>query len=548
MTTDSAPRHLPRHRRSTAQTTASVRRPPIALALVISATLGACAVGPNYERPEVPLPDQWSAVVSGDMASAARAARWWEHFDDPLLTALVQEAAAQNLSLQGIGLRIIAARATLRINAGNRFPQLQQLEGEALRTGISDNGANVLPGIDDAYWEAAIGAELSWEFDFWGKFRRNIEASQADLYEVVASYDAALVELISETARTYLLVRTLQQLLEVTRTNVALQQRSLEISEVLARNERTTDLDVEQARTLLESTRSDIPQLEASLIQARNALSFLLGQAPGALAKRLGTGPIPAPPESIALGLPADLLRQRPDVLEAELAAAAQAARVGVAVADRFPAFSLLGFVGLRAGDTSGTSVGDLLEGDSIESAAGPTFSVPVFNYGRLKNAVLVEDALLQGALVSYRETVLNAAREVEDAIVGYLKQGESLLALTRSANAAERAVELALLQYREGIATYQRVIDTQRELNTQQQLAVQSRGDVVDELVLLYKALGGGWEIRQGQAVVDEQYLQQMRARVSWGDRLDDTSMPATAVTPPAPASEQPAFGPLDR
>ncbi|MEO0974596.1 MAG: TolC family protein, partial [Pseudomonadota bacterium] len=235
-------------------------------ATVLTAALSACAVGPDYERPPVQLPEQWSAVVNGDMTSTSRLARWWDDFNDPLLTELIEEVASQNLSLQAIGLRIIASRATLRISAGNRFPQLRQLEGEALRTGISDNSANVLPGIDDAYWEAALGAELSWEFDFWGKFRRNIEASQASLYEVIASYDAALVELVAETARTYLLVRTLQELLLVTQANVALQQRSLEISQVLARNERTTDLDVEQARTLLESTRSDIPQLEASLI------------------------------------------------------------------------------------------------------------------------------------------------------------------------------------------------------------------------------------------------------------------------------------------
>lgn len=517
-------------------------------AISLLVMLGGCAVGPDYERPQVDLPTEWTVVGDDDIAPTPRLTRWWERFDDPLLTELIEEAASQNLSLQVAGLRILAARAALNVAAGNRFPQRQAVRGDVLRTSVSENTANLPPGLDDGYWEGTFGAEIAWELDFWGKFRRNVEGAQAGLASTVAAYDAALVTLLADTARAYFTVRTLQSLLRVTRANVALQERSLEISEVLARNERTTELDVAQARTLLESTRADIPQLEARLIQARNALSFLLGQPPGELETRLGTGPIPTPPAQIEVGLPADLLRQRPDVLQAEFEAAAQSARVGVAVANRYPAFSLVGFVGLRAADAGAGSIGSLADADSVQALAGPGFTVPLLNYGRLKNAVLQEDARLQQALVSYQNTVLNAAREVEDAIAGFASEREALAALTRSATAAERAVDLALLQYREGVATYQRVLDTQRTLNLQQRLAVSSEGDVVDRLVLLYRALGGGWQIRQGQPVVDQRYLDLMRARVGWGQRLDSDAVatPAGAPSLPAPASTQPVLGPV--
>lgn len=521
----------------------------LTLSLGAMSLLGGCTVGSDYQRPDLDLPAAWSEAGTDGIAASPRLARWWEPFGDPILTALIEDAARQNLTLQAAGLRILAARAALGIAAGNRLPQRQNANGNIRRTRVSESTANVPPGLDGSYWDATNGAEIAWEIDFWGKFRRNLEASRAGLAGTLASYDAALVTLASETARAYFAVRTVQALLDVTRSNIAVQERSLEISEVLARNQRTTELDVAQARTLLESTRADLPQLEARLIRARNALSLLLGRPPGDLEARLGHGPIPSPPAEITLGLPADLVRQRPDVLEAELDAVVQSARVGIATANRYPAFSLVGVIGLRSADANGAALGDIAETSSIESIAGPGFTVPILNYGRLRNAVLQEDARLQQALVRYQNTVLNAAREVEDAIAGFVNEREALAALRRSAAAAERAVDLALVQYREGIASYQRVLDTQRTLNLQQRLAAASQGEVVDQLVLLYKALGGGWEIRRGEPVVDQRYLDAMRARAGWGRRLEAARVatPPAAPEVPAPASRQPLLGPVE-
>lgn len=510
------------------------------------AAMSACAVGPNYQRPEVDISEQWTETGAAELVAELPGApiSWWEVFEDPLLNELVNEAYQQNLDVEVAGLRIIEARAALGIALGNRFPQEQTLRGGVTRTGVSENSANFIPLFADSrYWTADIGFDVRWELDFWGRFRRGVEAAQADLAGSLARYDSVVVTVTAETARAYLVIRTLQQLLRVTRENVELQRRSYEIADVLARNERVTELDVEQARTLLESTAAQVPVILARLTQAKNALSFLLGQPPGELNSRLGDGAIPDPPAQIAVGIPAELLRRRPDVLAAELRAAAQSARVGIAESERYPRFGLTGSLGLRAADTGNSDLSDIFSSDSIEFMAGPVFSWPILNYGRIKNSIRVQDARLQQSLVDYQNSVLNAAREVEDAIADHLRRREALEFYGNSAAAARRSVDLALLQYRESIADYQRVLDTQRALNAQQQQFVQTKGEVVTSLVVLYKALGGGWEIRAGKPIVDANNARQMMDRTNWGNLLEAADQPA-AVTVPAPAKEQPLFG----
>ena len=516
----------------------------VAAGLVISG----CAVGPDYQRPDVDVTEQWSAADATELMESlpGAPASWWQVFGDPLLDELVNEAYRENLDVEVAGLRIMEARAALGIALGNRFPQQQAIRGGAVRTGVSENTPNVLPFADTRYWNADLGFDVGWELDFWGRFRRGAEAAQADLAASLAGYDASLVTVTAETARAYLVVRSLQQRLRVANENVDLQRRSYEIADVLARNERVTELDVQQAITLLESTAAQVPLISARLTQAKNALSFLLGQPPGQLDSRLGEGPIPDPPAQIAVGVPAELLRRRPDVLAAELRAAGQSARVGIAESERYPRFGLTGSLGLRSGDTGSTDLSDIFSSDSIEFVAGPVFSWPILNYGRIKNSIRVQDARLQQSLVAYQNSVLNAAREVEDAIAEHLRQRQALENYRRSANAAQRSVDLALLQYRESIADYQRVLDTQRSLNTQQQLFVQTKGAVATSLVVLYKALGGGWEIRSGNPVVDQDNVDQMMQRTNWGDLLEAAEIP-DAVNLPAPASEQPLFGQPD-
>ncbi len=491
---------------------------------------GGCAVGPDYERPDVDLNEGWSEAAASEYLDAVppSPAGWWQVFDDPLLNELVDEAQRQNLDAEIAGLRILEARAALGIALGNRWPQQQDRSGGVTRNRLSNNQPNFFPFADDTFTAASLGFDVAWELDFWGSFRRGIQASEIDLATSLAAYDATLVTVAAETARAYIAVRGLQELVKVTRENAALQKRSLEIADVLARNERVTELDVQQARTLFESTSAQVPLIEARLTQAKNALSFLLAESPGRLDSRLGDARIPDVPDEVDVGVPAELLRRRPDVRVAEFRAAAQTARVGVAEADKYPRFGLSGSVGLLSSDTGASSLDDLFSSDSVEYAAGPVFSWPILNYGRISNAVRVQDARLQQLLVDYRNTVLNAAREVEDAIAGYLRERDALEAYERSANAARRSVDIALLQYRESIADYQRVLDTQRSLNTQQQLYVASKQTAATNLVVLYKALGGGWETRVNDPVVDQATLDEMGERTNWGKLLDPGEIPA--------------------
>jgi len=505
------------------------------------AVAGCATVGPDFETPDVDLAERWTQSDADGLVEALpeTPAAWWEVFSDPLLNELVDETSRQNLDLEIAGLRILEARARLGIAVGSQYPQSQDIYARGIRTGLSENSPNLPPIADTRFWNADLGFDAAWELDFWGRYRRGVEAASADLAASLAGYDAALVTLTAETARAYMVVRTLQERITVTRESVALQRRSLDIARVLARNGLVTELDVQQATTLLESTSAQVPLLEGNLTQARNALSVLLGRTPGGLDERLGVGAIPSAPPEVAVGVPAELLRRRPDVRLAELQAAAQSARVGVAQSDKYPRFGLTGTLGLRAADTPGSSVGDLFSSDSIEFFAGPFFSWPVLNYGRIENAVRVQDARLQQALTNYRQTVLSAAREVEDAVSGYVRAREASAYFERSVRAAIRAVELAVLQYRAGIADYQRVLDTQRQLNLDQQRYVQSRGDIATGLVLLYKALGGGWEIRRGRPVVDPETADQMRERTDWGGLLEPDEIPEDATLPP-PAGDE--------
>ena len=301
-----------------------------------------------------------------------------------------------------------------------------------------------------------------------------------------------------------------------------------------------------QARTLLESTRASIPELQIGLRQAENAMSTLLGQPTGAIRALLGERKgIPTAPAEVAVSVPAELLRRRPDIRAAELLAAGQCARIGVAKSDFYPSFSLFGEIGFQtsshAGASSGNAnFGNLLDGDSVFSAFGPTFQWPIFNYGRIKNNVRVQDARFQQLLVNYQNTVLNAAQEAEDALVGFLKAQEAAAFEQNSVIAAQRSVEIALVQYREGAVDYQRVLDTQRALLEEEIRLADINSSIATNLIALYKALGGGWELRQGQPILPESTVVEMQARTDWGDLLPPQPVPETLQAPP-PARDIP-------
>ncbi|MDX1697144.1 MAG: TolC family protein, partial [Thiohalobacterales bacterium] len=425
--------------------------------------------------------------------------------------------------LQIAGLRILESRAQLGIATGNRYPQLQQVNASATAIELSENRPNAVPGIDDDYASYQAGFDAAWELDFWGRFRRGIEAAEAGLSASVADYDNALVSLTAEVARAYITIRTLEERLALAEANIELQQESLRVARVRFENGATTELDVQQATSNLADTRALVPILKRSLRQARNGLSILLGLPPSDLSGMLGgPGTIPVAPAELAAGVPADLLRRRPDVRAAEQQAASQSALVGVAQADLYPRFSLVGSIGFQSSNTGSSSAGDLFDGDSLFYNAGPAFSWNILNYGRIRNNVRVQDARLQQALVNYRNTVLTAYREAEDAMVAFVEsQRESEFRAT-SAQAAQRSTEIASIQYREGSVDFQRVIDAERFLVQQQDQWTSVRGDIALNMVALYKALGGGWELREGREFVSEENRNEMAERTSWGKLLD--------------------------
>jgi NodT family efflux transporter outer membrane factor (OMF) lipoprotein len=489
-------------------------------------TLAACAVGPDFKRPEVTAAQAWHATDPRLATQTAADSQWWKTFNDPALDRLVELAYRQNLPLQIAGLRIVEARAQYGVATGRLFPQTQALNANVTAIGLTAPLADLI-GINRNLLSYQAGFDAAWELDFWGKYRRGVESEAAVLLSSVADYQSALVSLTAEVARTYVAIRTSEVLIRQAEENARVQEESLGIAQARFKNGATSELDPSQATTLLESTRATIPQLRATLLQQRNALSTLLGQPAGSIDAMLG-GPqdIPKPPAKVAVGVPAEMLRRRPDIRGAELLAAAQSARIGIAKADLYPSFSLFGSIGLRAFN-KGPGSHNLFSTSSIFYSAGPTINWPFLNYGRLTNAVRVEDARFQQSLVAYRDTVLRAAQEVEDALAGFVNAQQAQVFQQNAVTSAKRSVELSLVQYREGSTDFQRVLDAQRSLLQQETALAQQGSSVATNLVALYKSLGGGWEVRDGQPVVTDQAQGEMKQRTYWGDVLSQPRAP---------------------
>lgn len=490
--------------------------------------VGGCAVGPDFVRPDAPAEEKW---IDTDLpqikTEPADLTDWWKVFNDPLLDSLIETAYRQNLPLQIAGLRIMEARAQLGLAVGNKYPQLQQLSGSATAVEISDNAPNAL-AADKFYYNYELGFDAAWELDFWGRFRRGVESAQATYMASIAGYDNALVTLTAEVARAYVQIRTFEDRIRIADENVKIQKRSLEIAEARFEGGIVTELDVQQARALLNDTSASISRLRIGLRQTRHGLSILLGIPPGELKNVLTeAASIPEVPPEVVVGIPADLLRRRPDIRNAELQAAAQSARIGVAKADLYPQFSLVGSIGLQSNEQGGITsnnahFGDLFDSESITYFAGPSIQWPILNYGRIKSKVRVQDARFQQFIVNYQNTVLNAYREVEDAMVGFLNSKEQVVFLSDSVNASKRSVELSLIQYREGVVDYQRVLDTQRFLTQEQDLLTSVNGEVALNLIAMYKALGGGWQMSEGKRFVNEETKEKMQERTNWGKTLE--------------------------
>jgi len=520
---------------------------PVLLLGVLSA-LGGCAVGPKYTTPETNVPpEKWS--TKGDSQIAIQAAvdvEWWKTFNDPALDRLVELAYQQNLPLQVAGLRIVEARAQLGVATGSQYPQVQVVFGDVEAVGLSKNAANSPLGLQSLpsgvsfnrnYLNYQIGFDAVWELDFWGKYRRGVESETASLLATVGDYYYGIVSLTAEVARTYVVIRTFEVLIQLAEENVRVQEQGLQIAESRFRHGATSELDVTQATTLLESTRATLPRLQIGLEQARNALSTLLGQPTGSVDALLdGPKGIPRAPAKVVVGLPAEMLRRRPDIRSAELTAAAQCARIGVAKADLYPSLTFFGSFGVQASDKGASA--NPFSADALYYSVGPRINWPFFNYGRIENSVRVQDARFEELLVGYRNAVLKAAQEVEDAMVGFLNEQRAVAFEQGAVKAAQRSVEISLVQYREGAVDYQRVLEAQRSLLQEQNSLTQSSSSVATNLVAMYKALGGGWQVRQGQQVVPEPMQKEMKDRTNWGDMLSE---PRDAETQkPSPTANQ--------
>ncbi len=486
-------------------------------ALVVELPLTGCMITSAFIHREPRLAQVWSFEADARVGTqAAVDAEWWKSFQDPALDRLIELAYQQNLPLQVSGLRIAEARAQVGIALGDQFPEIDAV-GAITKEQVSNRVATG-PVLDRNFSNYQAGFDAVWEVDFWGKYRGEVKARRAQLEASKADYQNALVSLSAEVARTYTLLRTNEVLLELAHENVRLQEEGLRIADARLRFGTTTELDVSQARSLLESTRATIPEIQAQLDQSLNAMSVLLGEPPGAVQDLLcGPQAIPVAPATVAIGVPAQLLRRRADIRSAEWNALAQFDRIGVAKSDFFPSFTILGNFGWEAGDR-----GDIFEEGSDFYSFGPSVRWPILNFGRIRNNVRAQDARFQQAVVNYHDTVLRAAQEVEDALTGFLNSQDSFAATQNSRDAARRSVEIAFVQYREGAVDFQRVIDTQRELLQEENNLAQTQSLVATYLIALYKALGGGWEVREGRPVIADCMRAEMEQRTHWGDLLE--------------------------
>lgn len=493
---------------------------PLGGALCALLLSGCMRLGPDFTPPGADWLESWDSPElqqTSQQQAAADLQGWWHVFQDPVLDHLIELADAGSPSLRIAALRILEARAQLGIARSGRFPQVQQASAEALYLDRNQySGANPQ---DLRGWNYGAGFDIGWELDFWGRYSRAIESADAAYFAAHANYQDALVLLRAQVAQTYFSLRTAEARLRIARDNAKRQKRSLDITERLFNSGNSAELDLQQAKTQYLGTLSTVPDLETQVAQTRNALAVLLGREPGSLAElQEQTGLIPLLDHAVLDDVPANLLLRRPDVRAAELQVAAQSALIGVARTDLYPSISLLGSIGWSASSVDDSS-------DSVTYGGGPSLTWNLFDYGRLRNNVRLQDARLQILIEAYRDQVRQAAREADDAATGLSNALARERILREAAVSAQRSLTLASAQYREGYSDFQRVLDAQRALFAQQDGYLLARSAAVSSLIDLYRAMGGGWTTQQ--PLLDPQTAEQMRQRSDWGDLLNDVNQP---------------------
>jgi NodT family efflux transporter outer membrane factor (OMF) lipoprotein len=453
-------------------------------------------VGPNYKKPPAPVARNWIDASDKRLRTDVDdLSKWWTVFNDPILDSLICFAYNQNLSLRAAGFRVLEARAQLCIEIGNLLPQMQTATGDFKWNAASaetQQGAFLTQFGKRFYGQYDFAFNLGWELDFWGRFRRAVEADADLLDSSVDNFDDVLVTLLGDVATNYVNLRVTQQQIKYAQANAALQRETLKIVEARFKAGTTTELDVAQARSTLEQTEATIPQFQITARQYSNALCTLLGIPPEDLEARIGSAPIPTAPVDVAAGIPADLLRRRPDVRSAERQAAAQCAEIGVAEAQFYPMIAINGTLGWSA-----ESFKNLFRGAALNAYVGPAFTWNILNYGRILNNVRLQDAKFQELVATYQNKVLSAAQEVENGLVAFLRAQERTRLQAASVKDAELAVKIGLAQYKAGTVDFTRVTQLEVTVAQLQDTLAQAQGQIDTGLIQAYRALGGGWQIR---------------------------------------------------
>jgi NodT family efflux transporter outer membrane factor (OMF) lipoprotein len=452
--------------------------------------LHACAVGPDYREPALSAPQDWHALTRTEGTTAEPESianlEWWNQFNDPLLTTLIERALSANRDVEQALARVREARARRGIATAEFFPRVSgSVSGSHVEGGRNGDGDGVSSRDRDIY---DAGLDASWEIDLFGGIRRSREAATAQWQATQAELNDVLITLLGDVALNYTDYRTAQARLGYAKRNLDSLAEVYDITRWRAEAGLSAALDVEQARTSLEQTRAQIPALEASQAAFANRLAVLLGEQPGALAAELeAVQPIPVAPATLVTDLPANVLRQRPDVRRAERQLAAQSAQIGVATAALYPSLSLSGSIGVQA-----SALSDLSSADALKSAA-IGLNVPIFNGGALRQNVKVQNAVFDQLLAAYESTVLLALEEVDNAFTAWLTEHRRHTSLLAAVESARRATELAIMQYNTGLVDFEAVLTAQRsQISLEDQLAL-SEGELTGNTIRLYKALGGG-------------------------------------------------------
>lgn len=474
------------------RTTTTAALGQILILFFLARIFAGCTVGPNYHPPKTNVPSQWvSPGVGGETNSPTADAHWWKSFHDPELDSLIVRAAQSNLNLRAAVARVREARASARMAYAQYWPTIDANASYTSQR-YSANGYPTFPPPfplqADVY---QTGFDASWELDVFGGTRRSVQAAHAQVAATEFDRRNVMITVFAEVARSYVEARAYQRRLTVAAANIKTEQQVLELTRSLFSRGLVGNLDVQQSEALLETTQAATPSLENGFRASVYQLALLLGQPPGAVLDEMSKAtPIPLAPPSVPVGLPSDLVQRRPDVRAAERQLAAATARVGVAVADLYPKFSLTGNAGLQS-----VSLGDWFTAGSRFWTAGPMVQWRIFDAGSIRANIRLQKARVEESLADYEQSMVSAFSDVETSLTAYAKEQTRRESLARAAQANERGVSLANDLYRHGLADFLRVLETQRSLYQSEDALIVSESAVSTDLISLYKALGGGWQ-----------------------------------------------------